>query len=382
MQSKSFDNQTATPSLASLDILSASSLALYVLVTRLLCRGSVYFSDGPSHVDAILTRTYIIQPPGYWLFNRIAGLFPTPELTISALNILFSVAGILVFYFTALLFTSRRNAFLGAFVYANISYIWFSGEIHSTYASQILFPVAVFYTLVRYERSRQRWLLYLAAALFALGAGLRPSDGAFLIPMVGYFAVSRLGWKDTLRLSALVCALCLCWIVPTWLAYRESQDGIMGAFNYVNEIVRVKSLLSGINKYSLANVVRYVLPLFIAFWPLPFTALTNIVRNRDQWHIRMLLFWIVPGSLFLTLVLTAHATYLNFFTAAIVLLGLNAPRRMLLTAASNIVVFLAFVPIPSHKLVVNVWNCDIGSYTLYAIRNQWQPNLSTVQANQ
>jgi hypothetical protein len=193
--------------------------------------------------------------------------------------------------------------------------------------------------------------------------------------------VSRLGLKDTLRFTALACALCLCWIVPTWLAFRNSQDGTIGAVNYVNEIVRIKSLFSGINQYSLANVVRYVFPLFIAFWPLLVTALTNIVRNRNQWHIRMLLFWIVPGSLFFTLFFIADAPYLNFLAAAILLLALNAPRAMLLTAASNVVVFLAFVPIPSHKLAVNVWNCDIGKYTLYAIRNHWQPNLSTVQAN-
>src|SRR5208282_4548407 len=85
-------------------------LAVFTLVTRILCRGPLYFGDGPKIVDSILDKTYIVQPPGYWLFARTAGLFSNPVLAITVMNILFSVAGVVIFYYTACLFTSRVNA--------------------------------------------------------------------------------------------------------------------------------------------------------------------------------------------------------------------------------------------------------------------------------
>jgi hypothetical protein len=58
-------------------------LALFTLVSRLLFHGPPYFADGPAHIRVILAKIYIIQPPGYWLFNRLGGLFPDPAAGIS-----------------------------------------------------------------------------------------------------------------------------------------------------------------------------------------------------------------------------------------------------------------------------------------------------------
>ena len=363
------------------ELLPPVLLALYTLLTRLLCSGALYFADGPAHVKAILAKVYIIQPPGYWLFNRIAGCFPDPASAIAGMNILFSVAGVVVLYFTALLFTKRWNAFLAALAYANIFYLWFSGEVHSTYASQILFPVWLFYTLIRYERERKTWLLFLSALVFAVGAGLRPSDGIFLIPMVLYFAISRLTWKISASYLVLVFVLCLSWVIPTAVAFHESKSGNYGAFHYAASIVRVRSILTGVNRGTIANVVRYAFPLLVAFWPLLPAIVLKIVKNGKEWHVRMLLFWLIPGSLFLTLIYIADAPYLNFLTASVLLLTLMTPRRLVLTAVCNLAVFLFFSPIPTHNLAINVWNCDIGKYTRFSLRHQWQPNLSDVQSS-
>jgi len=356
------------------DVFPPLLLALLTLLGRLLCTGPVY-------VRAILSGTYIIQPPGYWLFNRIAGLFRAPAVTITAMNILFSVAGVVMLYLTALLFTRRWNAILAAFAYSSIFYIWFSGEVHSTYASQVCFPVAVFYMLVRFKREGKNWLLYLSAPVYAVGAGLRPSDGVFLIPMVLYFTVTCLPWKTAARYLALISLLCLGWVIPTAHAFHEAQSGASGAVHYVGSILQVRSILAGINKGSIANVLRYVFPLLIAFGPVLTAMYSSLVHEGKEWSTRMLLLWIVPGSLFLTLFYISDAPYLNFLTAALVLLALKAPRRLLLTAAFNTAVFLGFWLIPSHRLAVNVWNCDIGKYTHYAVSHQWQPNLSDVQSS-
>lgn len=278
------------------------ALTIFSLVARVLCSGSLYFADGPAHVRAILDKVYVIQPPGYWLFNRIAGLFPNPITAISVMNILFSVAAVVVFYYAALFFTGRRNAFLAALAYSSIFYIWFSGEVHSTYASQALFPVSTFCALLRYERdTAEGWLLWLAAVLFAVGAGLRPSDGAFLLPMLVYFSVVRLPWRKAALLLALSLAMCLAWVVPTALAYHHSDSGLQGVSSYVANVIKIRSVTTGFNAYSLANIARYVSPLVVAFWPVLTIAVLNVIRRWEDWRIRMMLLWILPGSLFFML---------------------------------------------------------------------------------
>lgn len=365
------------------------ALAILTLVTRVLCRGSVYFVDGPGHIRSILEKVYIIQPPGYWLFNRTAGLFPNPVIAISAMNILFSVAGVVVFYYTALFFTERRNAFLAALAYSSVFYIWFSGEVHSTYASQALFPVATFCALLRYERDKASWLLWLAAVLFAVGTGLRPSDGVFLVPMLAYYSVVRLPRKKAALFIALILVLCLAWIIPTVLAYTTyansglvytgSYRGMKGAIDYVRYISRVRSITTGVNAGSVANITRYFLPILVAFCPVLTIAVLNLHRNWEDWRTRMILFWIVPGSLFFILSYIGPAPYLCFLSAAVLLLAVSAPRMMAVTAVWNAVLFLCFIPIPSQRLIVNIWNCYTVEYTRYGIQHQWDPNLSDVQ---
>jgi 4-amino-4-deoxy-L-arabinose transferase-like glycosyltransferase len=355
------------------------ALAVFTLVTRVLFHGPVYFVDGPSHIHSILQKIYIIQPPGYWLFNRTAGLFPDPVIGISTMNVFFSVAGVVAFYYTALFFAGRRSAFLAALAYSCTFYIWFSGEVHSTHTSQVLFPVAVFCTLLHYEQDKQNWKLCLAGILFAAGAGFRPSDGVFLLPMILYYAVFRLTRRNAAIFLALIFSLCLCWVIPTFLAYSHLPGGIRGALSYTQDIATQKSIATKVNAESMANIARYFLPILVAFWPVLAAAVLNVRRNWNDWRIRMLVLWIVPGSLFFTLSYISDAPYLNFLSAAILLLAVGAPRMMAVTALWNAILFLGFTPIPSRRLPVNIWNCYIGPFTRYGVQHQWFPNLSTLQ---
>lgn len=357
---------------------SPAVLAVFTLVTRVLFHGPIYFADGPSHIASIADKTYIIQPPGYWLFNRIAGLFRDPTLAISVMNILFSVAGVVMFYYTALFFTRKRNAFLAALAYSSIFFVWFSGEVHSSYASQILFPVATFYSILRFERDQQDWALWLAAVLFAVGAGLRPSDGAFLIPMVVYYAATRLPLGKALGFLALISAMCLAWLLPTYFAYR-AISGVAGAAAYFPYIMQVSSIVKGVSAKSLANIARYLVPLVLACWAVLATATVTVFRNWSDWRTRMLVLWIVPGSLFFVLSFFGDATYLNFLMPAVLLLAVSAPRLLTVTAVWNAAFFLLFTPIPSKKLPVNVLNIYAGKFTRCAVSRQWQPTLSAVQ---
>ena len=360
-------------------VLHSAVLALVNLATRIACHGSVYFADGPAHIRAIATKAYVIQPPGYWLFNRIAGLFPNPALAISTMNILFSAAGVVVFYLTALHFGSKTDAFLAALAYSSISYVWFAGEVHSTYASQILFPVLLFYALLQFDSERTSWRMLLAVCIFALGAGLRPFDGFFLIPMLAFYCFRRMPRKQGMFYFTLALFLCLAWLIPTGLAYRHAYGGMRGVLAYMLLIMKVRSITTGVNAGTMANVVRYVFPLLVAFWAVLPAVTANAFRNRKDWNVQMMLLWILPGSLFFVLSYISDAPYLTFLSAAILLLGIGSSRMLMVTMIWNAAIFLLITPVPSHNLLVNTWNIDIGKYTLYAIHHQWQPNLSQIQ---
>jgi hypothetical protein len=104
-----------SPDCVEVKLLPPVALAMFTLVTRVLCRGSVYWADGPAHIRCILGKAYVIQPPGYWLFNRIAGLFPNPITAISVMNILFSVAAVVVFYYAKERISGCASIFLDLF---------------------------------------------------------------------------------------------------------------------------------------------------------------------------------------------------------------------------------------------------------------------------
>src|SRR5208282_4782513 len=74
-------------------------LAAAVLLARVLTRSQLYFADGPGQVKAIRNRTFVVQPPGYWLFDRLAGFFSDPVLAISVFNVLCSAFGVVFFYY-------------------------------------------------------------------------------------------------------------------------------------------------------------------------------------------------------------------------------------------------------------------------------------------
>jgi Dolichyl-phosphate-mannose-protein mannosyltransferase len=352
------------------NILFVGILAAFTLITRVLCHGTVYFGDGPAHVESILARSYVIQPPAYWLFNRIAGFFPEPAFGISTLNITCSVGGVVMFYFTAAMFASELNAFIAALTYSTVFYGWFSGEIHSSYATQLLFPVALFYLMLRFERDRERWLVGLAAVVYAIGSGLRPSDGFFLIPMAVYWGVTRLRRAEMAGFFAIWSVLCLGWFIPTVMTLRKEPGGLGGSGNYVHEMLTVLSVFNGITAKSLANCARYIIPIVGAMWPVLFFAIRNAHSNRSDWRVKAIALWIAPASLFFMLLFITVPMYLNFLTAALLLPAVNARRAMAVTAAWNFILFTALAPIPSRSVAVDVVDCYVLQYTCFGVKHQ------------
>jgi hypothetical protein len=80
------------------DIVQAALLGLLVFVSRFVTRGPVYFVDGPRLTQCIRDRTFVIQPPGYWLDAHLGGLFLDPGFGLTLINEIFSAAGVAVFF--------------------------------------------------------------------------------------------------------------------------------------------------------------------------------------------------------------------------------------------------------------------------------------------
>lgn len=350
-----------------------------VFASRALTSTSAYFVDGPSHVAAVLNHTFVIQAPGYWLFNRTAGLFPDPEIGISIMNWLFSAGGSAAFYLAIRKLAPENVARVAAIAYSSIFFAWFSGNIHSTYASQLFFPVTVLLCLLRYrENFNLNWLIG-ASALFALGAGFRPSDGVFFGPAF-LFALRKAKWKHILVCIPVIVAICLAWFVPQRIALAHMADPIER--NARNHLLSIASgvVFSGFSSYAGANVLRYFLPLGLALFPLLPLALTN---RKDIF----LWLWILPGTLFFLLVYISDPPYLNFLLAPYLILAATnvivSERRkvflFLICASFNIIFYLACRPvvISNRRLqtVEYVLEADLGKYTYYYVQHHYQPRV-------
>jgi 4-amino-4-deoxy-L-arabinose transferase-like glycosyltransferase len=359
-------------------------LGLAVFVSRIAASGVPYWADGPGHVWAIQRGYYVVHSPGYWLFNRTAGLSSDPARAIALMNWFFSAAGAVVFYLVARLLVRSALARLGAVTYSVVFYAWFSGEVHSTYASQLLFPPLILLLLLLYERSGRPIHLLGAAAAFAVGAGFRPSDGAFIGVMFVYFLVRHAPRRDALLGLAVAVAGCLAWLVPTYIGFRHSSPGMPPPVAYTSSILGTASVLRhGVNLRSLANIARYIVPVLAAFWPLSWPILKTLGRWRDQ-KIILLWLWVLPGSLFFVLIYVSGAPYLNYLTAGLLMLALTAldryprPGRVLLSFCLiwNLALFTLVRPLPSKRFPVLIFNAYVGEYSWYGIKHRWAPDLS------
>jgi hypothetical protein len=152
-----------------------------VLISRIVVTGPAYFADGPAQLRAIESGHHVIQFPGYWLFNRLGGFFPDPEIGIATMNWLFSALGAVIFYEASRKLTTEWVARAAAIAYVTVLFAWLSGAIHSTYASQLFFPILSIYCILRLWESHAAFWGLSSVIAFILAAGLRPSDGAFTV---------------------------------------------------------------------------------------------------------------------------------------------------------------------------------------------------------
>jgi hypothetical protein len=348
----------------------AVCLGVGVLVLRILTSGPPYFGDAGISLNAIASRTYVIQPPGYWLFLRTAGLFPNPGFAIHGINWFCAAMGSVVFYACASRLVRYPLAELGALLYATVFFAWFSGNVHSTYATQLLFPPLVFYWMLRYQEDRQTLWVCAVAVSFSIGAGLRPSDGGFMIPLLIIF-LRGLTKRQRIILTVLLIVLCAAWFVPTKIAQARYHPDNESAMLW--RMASGSILLGRFNGYAASNGLRFFLPIILALGP----ATVFMFRARNPW----LWTWVLPGSLFFLLVFISEAPYFNCLLGGYILLCLagmaacqhrgTAVAVLACSIVINVVFYTSFRRLHTQNHVYAIVERDLGNYTLYAVRHEF-----------
>jgi hypothetical protein len=356
---------------------------LLIFSIHIFTGSHVYFADGPAHIDSIINKTYVIQQPGYWLFAKIGGCFQDPEFGLAILNAFFvAVSAPVLFLLCRKLLVPQATAFLAAMSYVSIFFLWFSAGIHSTYASQALFPPLLIVSFILYKEKQSFSWLVICAAVYALGAGLRPSDGIFLAPLLVYLVFHSMPTiKTKFQFFLISGLLCLAWFIPTELAIYSSGRQELGS--HVSALFEITSLFyAGITNRSLANMARVVVPLALAFWPVLFCIPFLPKRVGELSILAVILIWSVPGLLFLFFLYMSDAPYLVFLSGSLILAVAVSTNRKLaniifcICICWNLGFYYLAKPIQGHNKVVLAINYYAIKYTYYGATNHWMQNIS------
>jgi hypothetical protein len=357
------------------------SIGPIVFVSRWLTMSQPYFGDALAIIRASQDHSYVIQPPGYWIYCHIAGLYTNPGFGLGLINALVSALGSMVFYLVCLHLTTRLAARWATAAYSVIFFAWFAGSTHSSYAGELLFPALMLLFMVQYVENPKLPLLLGVAGSYALVGGVRPSDGMFLGLALLYFSLRYVrSWKDRIFMLGIAGALCLFWFIPQKMALAATdKPTISGQFWPLAQ--RSSLIVAGASKLALSNIIRVAFPLGIAFWSL----LPAIFFARENRFKLILWIWIIPGVAFFALLYISDAPYLCFLVPAIILLALT-PRPGRLTYVGlavcvgfNVAFFLFARPAPVHNtrsLAVAIYSADGPHYCAWALRHQWQHQLS------
>jgi hypothetical protein len=301
-------------------------LILLTLLLRILSRSGPYYVDALRHVSAIETGRLVIHAPGYFLFNA-TGFLLSRLLHVSAgaalqiLNVGFSVLGVAVFY----LFVSRlktiSSPFLLSLAYSCSPIVWFSGEIHSSYAAMTFF--APLLLLVLEAEGRFVW----GCVIWAVMTGFRPSDGVFVLPWMIYHSL-RFPSKE--RLAGLIAAIAVvaAWWIPT---SERIGGGLLSPLLTSHEQVGglAQGVLTGhFGLHAAVNVVHTVAGIVMTWGLLTPAAFLGVAAWTRSSTARSMTIFLAPGLAFFLLYFFSDGTYLAYAApAGMVLAGIYLADR-------------------------------------------------------
>jgi hypothetical protein len=298
-------------------------LVVFTLLLRMASASGPYFVDAPRHIRAIENGSLLIHPPGYFLFN-LTGFLVSHLLHVSAgdalhiVNVAFSVAGVAVFYFLASRFLVSCNEISSPFwlslAYSCSPIVWFSADIHSSYAAMTFFaPLLI---LVLASEQHFAW----GCVIWAVMTGFRPSDGVFVLPWMILYA-ARFRWRH--RVAGLLAAVVVvaAWWVPTaerigGSLYLPLRDSHLQA-----HMVAQGFLTGHFGLHAIANAAHAAAGIIMTWGLLAPAVLLGIwIRNATA---RSMIIFMAPGLAFFLLYYFSDGPYLAYMAAAGMLLAGN-----------------------------------------------------------
>jgi hypothetical protein len=290
------------------------ALVLLTLILRIASASGPYYVDAFRHIHSIESGALVIHPPGYFLFNA-AGFFLAHLLHVSAagalqiLNIAFSVSGAAVFYLLVSRLAVIPSPFWLALAYVCSPIVWFSGDIHSSYAAMTFFaPLLIL--VVDCEQS-----FIWGCIVWAVMTGFRPSDGVFVLPWM-VLQSFRFPLKKRLTGTSAAILFVAAWWIPT---VERSHGNLVSPLRYSGEQVHglAQGVLSGhFGIHALVNVVHAITGTMMTWGVLtPLVCLGTVACVRNPVARSMTVF-LAPGVAFFFLYFVSDALYFAYAAAA------------------------------------------------------------------
>ena len=352
-------------------------LAFVTLLSRLVYTSAPYYVDGPTHVAAIRSGEMFIQPPGYLVFAdlgwALTSLFPlSPAMALHLVNIVASAAGVLLFALVARRLFDPRLAVVLSSCYAFSDVIWFVSETHSTYALSAALVMGLVYLTLRGDAG---WWMGL---VWALQAGIRPSEGVFTLPFL-LITMWRRDRLQLLRFASVAIPVVALWYVPT---VHHFGGGVLSPLRSAGG--QAGPLANGLLTHEvaakkIANLIHLACSVFNAWNLLSIAVVAGLVLTKDTW-IRSLAWLLWPGFAFYTLIFFSDPAYLAYLVAPGLLLAgeglrrLSVSRRLalgLISLSISISQMVLFRPIVPHSTATAVLNSYVLEYSGWAIRHQY-----------
>jgi hypothetical protein len=354
-------------------------LCILTLASRVVYISGPYFVDGPRHVEAIMSGTIFISPPGYFLFAESAkaislALNVSVPSAIAILNIFFSISGVAIFADLARRFFPGMLGVTLAFCYAFSVIVWFAADIHSTYAAMTFFAPALLHTIWIEESG------WAAGLLWAAMTGFRPSDGVFVLPFV-IFMTGRRGARQIVSFASAALPVIALWYIPT----ARHFGGVLSPLHSAG--AQAHGLANGlfINvpwKRKFGNLIHVAFGGFNAWNILtPFVFVGCF--SKSTWS-RSALIYVVPGVLFFSLYFFSDAAYFAYLVAPGLLLAGEGLQLMRLKNAVIIAALAVLIsigqmmlvrPISSRSVASAVINAYCLQYSGWAIQHHYNPRL-------
>jgi hypothetical protein len=301
-------------------------LILLTLVLRITSASGPYFVDAARHIRAIESGKLVIHTPGYFLFNA-SGFAISHLLHVSAgsalhiLNVTFSVAGVAVFYLLLSRLKATSSPFWLSLAYTCSPIVWFSGDIHSSYAAMTFFaPLLI---LVLEADRRFVW----GCVVWALMTGFRPSDGVFVLPWMVFHAL-RFPWRQRLAGVLAAIAIVTAWWVPTAERYGGSLLLPLSSSRQQVHGLAQGVLTGHLGVHALVNVVHAAAGVIMTWGLLTPAAYLGIAAWRQNPLARSMTIFLAPGMAFFLLYYFSDGPYLAYIAAAgMVLAGVYLANR-------------------------------------------------------